>query len=228
MRNPGTTLEAPPPETVPRRLVAVVDETAGAPGWAVSWDRRSGREFEVYPIDVSVGLPGIPVADRCARLATRIAALVNPPEATAVLVTRGTLARSRTPRVVAAIRRLPADDAVIAVAVDAAGLLGAGLSIAHAVPTSFAERSVGLAEALDRGSRILDDALDRASTLAPDLAITAGLVRTHPHELVGEDLDADLLVLGGPRVGPRSRLGLVVRSALHHAPCPVLLVPGSV
>jgi nucleotide-binding universal stress UspA family protein len=43
--------------------------------------------------------------------------------------------------------------------------------------------------------------------------------------VVGERLDADLVVLGGPRPGTDGALGLVALSALHHAPCPVLLVP---
>jgi nucleotide-binding universal stress UspA family protein len=51
------------------------------------------------------------------------------------------------------------------------------------------------------------------------------LARVRPHELVGEELDADLLVVGGPRADVPDRLGLVARSALHHAPCAVLLIP---
>jgi nucleotide-binding universal stress UspA family protein len=51
-----------------------------------------------------------------------------------------------------------------------------------------------------------------------------------PYELVGEALHADLLVVGGARTdrtagGPGSGPGLVAHSALHHAPCPVLLTP---
>ena len=51
------------------------------------------------------------------------------------------------------------------------------------------------------------------------------LVRSWPHEIVGELLDADLLVLGGPRTGSNGRIGLVATSALRHAPCAVLLAP---
>jgi nucleotide-binding universal stress UspA family protein len=48
-------------------------------------------------------------------------------------------------------------------------------------------------------------------------------LRVRPHELVGEGLDADLLVLGGPRHRIPARVGLVGCSAVQHAPCPVLL-----
>jgi nucleotide-binding universal stress UspA family protein len=50
-------------------------------------------------------------------------------------------------------------------------------------------------------------------------------VRAWPHEIVGELLDADLLVLGGPRAGTAGRVGLVAGSAVRHAPCAVLLAP---
>ena len=51
------------------------------------------------------------------------------------------------------------------------------------------------------------------------------LIRAWPHEIVGELLDADLLVLGGPRSESNGQIGLVAASALRHAPCAVLLAP---
>jgi nucleotide-binding universal stress UspA family protein len=42
--------------------------------------------------------------------------------------------------------------------------------------------------------------------------------------MVGELLDADVLVIGGPRAGRSGRLGLVAESATVHAPCAVLVV----
>jgi len=105
----------------------------------------------------------------------------------------------------------------------------------HAVPCSFGERSVDLAGAVDHGRRLLDAAATHADALRGGLALRTQLLRVRPHELVGEALDADLLVIGGPRtvhlrterrssVQPGG-LGLVAHSALHHAPCPVLLTP---
>jgi CBS domain-containing protein len=43
------------------------------------------------------------------------------------------------------------------------------------------------------------------------------LVRVHPHELVGEELDTDLRVVGGPRRYLRGRPGLVARSTMRRA-----------
>jgi nucleotide-binding universal stress UspA family protein len=90
---------------------------------------------------------------------------------------------------------------------------------------SFAERSIGLAAALEHARRLLDAAARRLATESPDVRVMTRLCRAHPHELVGEDLDTGLLVVGGPRRGGVDDLGLVARSALHHATCPVLVVP---
>jgi nucleotide-binding universal stress UspA family protein len=104
----------------------------------------------------------------------------------------------------------------------------------HAVPCSFGERSVDLAGAVAHGRRLLDAAAAHAEALRAGLVPNTQLLRVRPHELVGEALDADLLVVGGPRTGPRTDhpgsvqpggLSLVAHSALHHAPCPVLLTP---
>jgi nucleotide-binding universal stress UspA family protein len=52
--------------------------------------------------------------------------------------------------------------------------------------------------------------------------VEVALVRAWPHEILGERLDADLLVLGGQRAGSNDRVGLVglvAASAVRHAPC---------
>jgi nucleotide-binding universal stress UspA family protein len=95
----------------------------------------------------------------------------------------------------------------------------------HCVPLSFGERSVGLTDALARGHDVLDTAVAQLATDAPEVTVVPRLLRMHPHELVGEGLDADLLVLGGPRHRIPARVGLVGGSAVQHAPCPVLLAP---
>jgi nucleotide-binding universal stress UspA family protein len=133
-------------------------------------------------------------------------------------------ADGRGPRIVAAVRELPDDEPVLVEAAAVSRRLHGALVLLHAVPLSFAERSVGLDGALERGRRVLDEATARilAAGAAPPRTY---LVRMWPHELVGEQLEADLLVIGGPRPRPPRRLGLVAGSALAHAPCPVLLVP---
>jgi nucleotide-binding universal stress UspA family protein len=129
---------------------------------------------------------------------------------------------------------MPDDGAVVADAVECADAVGAALTFVHAVPCSFGERSVDLAGAVARGQHLLDTAACAAEALSAGLSPTTQLLRVRPHELVGEALDADLLVIGGPRTVRRTDhrgsvqpggLGLVAHSALHHAPCPVLVTP---
>lgn len=145
------------------------------------------------------------------------------PDDPVVLVARPDADRAGPLRVVAAVRDLPAELPVLAEAADVAAELGAELVIAHAVPLSFGEHSVGMDAALDRGRRTLEAAAARVAELAPELAVSTSLTRRWAHELLGEGLDADIVVLGGRRAG--AGLGLVSRSAVRHAPCPVLLVP---
>lgn len=133
--------------------------------------------------------------------------------------------RSGSRRVVAAVQALHDDAPVLADAAAVALHMGAELVVAHGVPTSFAERSVGLDAAVDNARRLLEAAVGAAVEAAPGLTVEPCLLRVRPHEMVGEGLDADLLVLGGPRLPAPGGLGLVACSALHHAPCPVLLVP---
>ena len=136
----------------------------------------------------------------------------------------GTVPRAgRRPRVVAALRALPEDEPVLAEAVATACRLDGDLVLLHAVPLPFAERSVGLAEAVRAGELLLAEATVRASVHGR-VPTDVSLERVRPHEMVGELLDADVLVIGGPRAGGCGRLGLVARSATVHAPCTVLVV----
>lgn len=142
-----------------------------------------------------------------------------------VLLTRPDAHRAGPLRVVAAVRELPAELPVVDEAADVASELGAELVIAHAVPLSFGERSIGVDTAVDRGRATLDAARARVADHAPRLRVTTSLTRRWAHELLGEGLDADLLVVGRRRSS--AQLGLVSHSAVRHAPCPVLLVPRS-
>jgi nucleotide-binding universal stress UspA family protein len=122
---------------------------------------------------------------------------------------------------VAAVRDLPDDAQTVA----EAAVSAAELVVAHGMPLSFGERSIGLDAAIAHAHRLLDTAADKAAASAPGVDVQSLLARVQPHELVGEDLDADLLVVGGARSDLSGGLGLVARSALHHAPCAVLLIP---
>ncbi len=192
------------------------------PEWAARWAGRSGWALHRHT-DAGPGA----------------AAAAAGPGARALLLRAGESAaayrQQRRPHVVAAVAGLPDDGAVVTDAVDVAGATGAALTLVHAVPCSFGARSVDLAGAVAHGQRLLDAAASHAEALWSGLVATTQLLRVRPHELVGEALDADLLVVGGPRTGPRGPehrgsvqpggLGLVAHSALHHAPCPVLLTP---
>ena len=198
------------------------DPDFDVPEWAARWARSSGWELHRY----TDGGPGA-------------AAAAAGPGARALLLRPGTPAsarreQKRRPHVVAAVAAMPDDGAVVADAVECADAVGAALTFVHAVPCSFGERSVDLAGALARGQRLLDAAACAAEALSAGLSPITQLLRVRPHELVGEALDADLLVVGGPRTARRTDhrgsvqpggLGLVAHSALHHAPCPVLVTP---
>ncbi|HLU55312.1 MAG TPA: universal stress protein [Pseudonocardia sp.] len=205
-----TTALAPPaaPHRPAEALVVMADEP-DVPGWVARACRRSGRPVRIEPA------PGSP-EDRLltiAALAGRSVLVMRPPGA----------GRAGTGRVVAAVRDLPADAGVLDEAAVAAAALDTVIEPVHCVPLSFGERSVGLTDALARGHQVLDEAVAHLSAAAPGRTVVPRLLRVHPHELVGEGLDADLLVLGGPRHRIPARVGLVGCSAVQHAPCPVLL-----
>lgn len=185
----------PPPSPPP----GIVVEGARVPDWVTAWCRRSGR-----PLMVGAG----PVST------TSLLADAS------VLVLRPVLATLPVPQVVAVVGELPGDRAVLAEAAAAASHLAASLVLVHGVPRSFGERSVGLDAALDQGEHVLRQAWDAVAVTYPGLTVRTELRRAWPHELVGEEVDADLLVVGQARHQP----GLVALSAVHHAPCPVLLV----
>jgi nucleotide-binding universal stress UspA family protein len=189
--------------------LVVVSDGPDLPPWVGQAYQRSGRQVRLEPA-------GRSAEDRIRTVIALAGRSVLIPGA-AVPVQRG------TPQVVAAIRDLPGDESVLAEAAAIAGPLDGDVVVVHGVPLSFGERSVGLADAVERGQRLLDLAVALLATDAPGITVHPRLLRAHPHELVGEELDADLLVLGGPLPRIPARLGLVASSALQHAPCPVLL-----
>jgi nucleotide-binding universal stress UspA family protein len=208
--------------------LVVVADRPDVPGWVVDWCRRAGRTVRLQPAAATAEDRINAVAAMAGR-----SVLVRPrapdgpgvPDLPSVPVRRAGPAPGTRPRVVAAVRDLRSDGAVLAEAAEAADQLDAALVLAHGVPLSFGERSVGLADALDRGRAVLAEAADRVASTHPGRTVTTRLLRLRPYELVGEQLDADLLVIGGSRPRIPARLGLVACSALQHAPCPVLLTP---
>ena len=197
--------------------VLVVVGGDDVPDWAVRWCARSDRELRRQLVS-SVATDRVGAIGVIAASAARGGGAVLTLPASAPL-------RPGPARVVAAVRDLPDDAQTVADAAVSAAEMGAGLTVAHGVPLSFGERTVGLDAATARAHRLLDAASDQAAAADPGVELKRWLARVRPHELVGEDLDADLLVVGGPRADVPDRLGLVARSALHHAPCAVLLIP---
>jgi hypothetical protein len=193
----------------PAEALVVMAHEPDVPAWVARACRRSGRQVRIEPA------PGNP-EDRLltvTALAGRNVLVLGLPDA----------GRAGSGRVVAAVRDLPSDAAVLGEAALAAQVLGAAVVPVHCVPLSFGERSVGLTDALARGHEVLHSAVAQITADAPGLTVLPRLLRVRPHELVGEGLDADLLVLGGPRHRIPARVGLVGCSAVQHAPCPVLL-----
>jgi hypothetical protein len=191
-------------------LVVLPADAVGAPdhqppGWVVEWADRAGAVTEIDP-----GTGPDAATTRVAR-GSRPAVL---------LLWREAACPPR--RIVAAVQGHDADRPVVAAAASAAAVCRARMRIGHAVPRSFGERSVGLAEAVDRGRVMVSE----LGTIAdPDVGVGRELVRAWPHEVLDETLDADLLVVGGPRPDGPCELGLTARAAVVHAPCSVLVVP---
>ena len=191
---------------------ALVVATANhhVPDWAASWCAHTGHRIRI--VAVVEGLDCLTILTAWAGTSTLVSI-------------RAPSARIGPCQVVAAVRDLPDDDRVLVEPSLAAGHLGAQLILAHVVPRSFGERSVGLPAAIEHGRRVLESGVERLGIEAPELVVIPQLRRQHPHELVGEELDADLLVLGGPRPRTPAHLGLIDSSAVQHAPCPILFAP---
>ncbi|MDX8052181.1 universal stress protein [Lentzea sp. BCCO 10_0798] len=106
-----------------------------------------------------------------------------------------------------------ADDArVLARAAVFAQSRGATLRVLHAAPPSVVR------EDLDEDHSWV---LERSTELLAGFPHTAVLVRKQPHEAISRCTDTDLIVVGP---GETRSCGAVTRAALHHAPCPVLVV----
>lgn len=203
-----------PWRTAPGRLVVL--GTTTLPAWVIDCARSAGLRAELGPTGVHEQLPV-----RCAD-GTALATIAALGRDAMVLLMPSTPAEAPQ-RMVAGVRDHRTDAPVLRTAGDFARCLNARLELVHAVPLSFGEHSVGLSEALGRGTEAMSRAEERLAIRCPAGLVRSRLARAWPHEAFGADLDTDLLVLGGPADG--GRLGLVASSALQHAACPVLLVP---
>ncbi|GJF02420.1 universal stress protein [Pseudonocardia sp. D17] len=188
-------------------VVVIAREPDTVPSWVRSWTRHLGTVLHTTAANGTAA--AVSAAGR---------ALEG-----LVLILRATSCAggAETPQlVVAAVQDDAWDRPVVDTAASVADLCHARLRVLHAVPRAFGERSVGLAEAVDRGRQLVGAAVARSGITA-----TGQLVRAWPHEVLDETLEADLLVVGGPRPGSAAELGPTARAALFHAPCPVLVVP---
>jgi nucleotide-binding universal stress UspA family protein len=112
-------------------------------------------------------------------------------------------------------------------AVREARLRGATLQVVHA--TFFRQAALDLesfAEQRDRERAILDEAVAKASALAPHVTVT-GLLCDPPaaKALVDISADAELLVVGSRGLGPfrEFTLGSVSQDCARHAQCPLVI-----
>ncbi|MCE7004660.1 universal stress protein [Kibdelosporangium philippinense] len=110
------------------------------------------------------------------------------------------------------------DDAVVRRAVQFAVRTRSKLRLVHAVPLPGAHTVPISTEPAD----VLEHAHDLVREMAPDLTPSLRLVRSQPHEAVRSSERSDLLVLG-PGSLP-GKLSVITSTALHMAPCPVLVV----
>ena len=205
------------------RLEVIGAPDTPVPPWAIVWcdqtgvDLICGLTLPDWAFEPGPRFKGWPQVT--ADIATSTAA------GAAVLVNRPTWPGSVAPCVVAALEELPDDIEVLADAAGCAAALDETLLLVHAVPVSFGERSLGIDAALARGRAVLAAGTSLLTETRPSVRVMSRLLRAHPHELVTEDIQADLVVVGGAPVDSSRELGLVTLSAIQHAPCAVLVTP---
>jgi nucleotide-binding universal stress UspA family protein len=205
------------------RLEVIGAPDTPVPPWAIVWcdqtgvDLICGLTLPDWAFEPGPRFKGWPQVT--ADIATSTAA------GAAVLVNRPTWPGSVAPCVVAALEELPDDIEVLADAAGCAAALDETLLLVHGVPVSFGERSLGIDAALARGRAVLAAGTSLLTETRPSVRVMSRLLRAHPHELVTEDIQADLVVVGGAPVDSSRELGLVTLSAIQHAPCAVLVTP---
>ncbi|MFE2012890.1 universal stress protein [Streptomyces sp. NPDC059491] len=98
---------------------------------------------------------------------------------------------------------------------------------AHGPADHLLTRRAGAAYFTEGASELLDKALEAAASEHPQVRLRRSTVEGSAHKILTERSAADLLVVGARRrdglVG--MELGRVAHRALHHASCPVAVVP---
>ncbi|MCP2248037.1 universal stress protein [Lentzea aerocolonigenes] len=186
--------------------------------WAAAHARLVGADLEIHhPRDdfraqlVVVGYRG--PGSSALGLGGHVLPLLAATHCDAVVV-RGTPAAvdGRHSHVTALVSGGSGDGRVLRHAADFARRRGAALRVLHAAPQLPARC------AADPDHTYV---LDRAAAALGTVAHHAVLVRAQPHEAIARCTDTDLVVVGS---GDSHDSGTVTKAALHHAPCPVLVV----
>ena len=205
------------------RLEVIGAPDTPVPPWATAWCDQTGIDLlRGLTLPDSAFEPG-PRFNGWPQVTADIA--TSTAGGAAVLVNRPTWPGSVAPCVVAALEELPDDIEVLADAAGCAAALDETLLLVHGVPVSFGERSLGIDAALARGRAVLAAGTSLLMETQPSVRVISRLLRAHPHELVTEDIQADLVVVGGAPVDSSRELGLVTLSAIQHAPCAILVTP---
>lgn len=125
--------------------------------------------------------------------------------------------------VTAAVSGDPSDEAILAAAVDLAAICHTEVHLLHTHPLPL--RRSDSPEERWAGRAVLESVLRQLLRLTPDYTPSTELLRLQAQEAVGHHCGDGLLVVGA-RCTPHPGLGLVTRTALHHARSPVA-VPGT-
>jgi nucleotide-binding universal stress UspA family protein len=149
-----------------------------------------------------------------------------------VAVVRGDAVDGPVQRIVVGIDGSATADAALAWALGAARAHGAVVEVVHAwqpaIVTPVAPLELGDTRALEAGARhLLDDVVDAAAT--DGVTVERKLALAAPGRAVLEAAEgADLVVVGarGHSVLAGLLLGSVSQQVVHHAPGPVVVVPG--
>ena len=136
-------------------------------------------------------------------------------------------------RIVVGVDGSAGGDEALAFAVERAARTGTPLVAVHAWRDRDSAHGIGgpdwsrTVERIDAGNRLLDEALARWRDKYPEVEMTREAVPVHPaRALADASGGAALLVVGARGHGGFAELllGSVVRSVLHHARCPVVVV----
>lgn len=156
-----------------------------------------------------------------------------------VVVVRGHTenVRGRTRKVVLGVGGRTANAAAVGFAFEEAALRGCAVEAVHAwrcgggePPELHGPHSACRVEHEEQSGQLLDEALAKQDAALPQVTVRRRVAEGAPGPvLVAASMTADLLVVGAHRRPGHTglQLGLVNHTALHHALCPVAVVPGS-